>query len=133
MGSSRMILISHRGNIDGKNLRKENTTDYILNAVNLLIGNKGGMVASLNGMIKSVELELAGLMTHRKPADLIRQYSALLNFTNTFGMYYLHRIRCWIKVYTKYQHIILLSRTLNNLSIVRELNTSDRNIAKNSE
>lgn len=35
MGSSRMILISHRGNIDGKNLRKENTTDYILNAVNL--------------------------------------------------------------------------------------------------
>lgn len=30
-----MLLISHRGNITGKNKNLENTTDYILNAINL--------------------------------------------------------------------------------------------------
>ena len=28
-----MILISHRGNIDGPNLEKENDPEYILNAL----------------------------------------------------------------------------------------------------
>lgn len=71
---------------DSHNIIAIGTNDAdIVNAVNILIGNKGGMTASLNGIVKSVELELAGLMTHKKPADLIRQYSALLRFTNTFG------------------------------------------------
>ena len=30
-----MILISHRGNISGKDLENENKPDYILNAINL--------------------------------------------------------------------------------------------------
>lgn len=30
-----MILISHRGNIEGRNISKENTIDYIENALNL--------------------------------------------------------------------------------------------------
>jgi hypothetical protein len=81
MGVSRMILISHRGNIDGKNLQKENTIDYILNAINLgydveidvsYIDNKWFLGHdSLQEEINFSFLEKKGLWVHCKNFDAI--------------------------------------------------------------
>lgn len=71
---------------DSHNIISVGTNDNdILNAINLLIENKGGLVATDKEESKSVKLELAGLMTNKKPCDLISEYTSLMNFTKTFN------------------------------------------------
>ena len=76
-----MIFISHRGNINGKNLEKENTIDYILQAIDLgydveidvrLVGNKWFLGHdSPKEEIDAAFLEREGLWVHCKNLEAV--------------------------------------------------------------
>jgi adenine deaminase len=57
----------------------------IVKAVNLLIENKGGLVASTDEESIILKLEIAGLMTHKKPEKLIREYNLLKKKVKQMG------------------------------------------------
>ena len=57
----------------------------ISKAVNHLIEQKGGILACNYGQSKSIPLEIAGLMTHKSPNELIDEYLELKEFVKNLG------------------------------------------------
>ncbi|WP_372644761.1 adenine deaminase C-terminal domain-containing protein, partial [Ancylomarina sp.] len=71
---------------DSHNIIAVGTNDAdLLNALNMLIGLKGGMVAYEGIDSRSVQLEVAGLMSNKRGEELLLNYKDLSDFTTSFG------------------------------------------------
>jgi len=71
---------------DSHNIIAVGTNDEeILNALNKLISLKGAMVAFDENDFRSVQLDVAGLMSNKRGEDLLAIYSDLMDFTSNLG------------------------------------------------
>ena len=74
--------ISH----DSHNIIAVGTNDNDLcSAINLIINNKGGLVASKDGISTFLELEIAGLMTRQPARKVVEQLSRLNDLAKEYG------------------------------------------------
>jgi len=71
---------------DSHNIIAVGTNDAdLLKALNKLIVMKGGMVACEQNECRSVQLDVAGLMSNKRGEDLLVNYKELSDFTKSFG------------------------------------------------
>ena len=71
---------------DSHNIIAIGTSDEeLLHAINTLIEMKGGIVAVNNGDSRSVQLEVAGLMSNKTGEELIHDYKQLSEFASNLG------------------------------------------------
>ena len=71
---------------DSHNIIAVGTNDSdMLNALNTLIKLKGGIVASEGKETRSVQLDVAGLMSNKRGEDLLTEYNFLDDLTKSFG------------------------------------------------
>ncbi len=71
---------------DSHNIIAVGTNDEdLLKALNKLIVMKGGMVACDQNECRSVQLDVAGLMSNKRGEELLKEYQELSGFTESFG------------------------------------------------